>query len=163
MGSDAAVNNPILLFLFVLANVAITAGYLFLAGAVIPKVRIRRLITRVGGIGFFVLCGITHLEMAWMAIASSDTHRYADVSVTWWMMGVHIPQAICVWLFVTGIYMELGDFAAMTTRAERAEEHRAAVALADAELEAYLAPGPEPDPPILDMATGPTGPVGTMS
>jgi hypothetical protein len=102
--------HPILQFCFLLANVAITLGYLFLALRVIPNIRVNLRRTKIGGIGFFLLCGATHLHLAFGALFC-PTMSLAHMSTSWLMLAIHIPQSICVWLFVTGLYIEVGDWA----------------------------------------------------
>lgn len=120
-------SNPLSLFLFILANVLITAGYVFLALGVVPRVDVKLLRTKIGGIGFFLLCGMTHLNMAWMAMMQDDSHTYSEGSTSWLMLAIHIPQAICVWLFVTGVYIEIGDFGLLRTKEDAQRKQQALV------------------------------------
>lgn len=105
--------NPVLFYVFILSNVAIVAGYLFVAVFVAPRFRIRSLATRVGGVGFFLLCGMTHASLAYYAL-QSDSHAghgmggASDVDVA--MFVIHVLQAPAVWVFVVGLYVELGRF-----------------------------------------------------
>lgn len=117
-------DNSLTLFIFILANVMITAGYVFLALGVVPRVAIQLTRTKIGGIGFFLLCGLTHLNMALMAVMQNNHDSYANESTSWLMLAIHIPQAICVWLFVTGIYVEIGDFGLLKTKASVEQERR---------------------------------------
>lgn len=103
-------DHPIASWLFALENLAICAGYLFVAVKVAPlfmrKVGVRYWWTKVGGIGFFLLCGLTHGEMAWRALFDHGmpvmvTELHAHL--------IHAPQAVCVWMFVIGLYVELTD------------------------------------------------------
>ncbi len=123
---DGVSPSPVLLFVFVLANAAITAGYAFLAIAVIPKVAVQLLRTKLGGIGFFLLCGLTHAHMAWAALFDQEHGGYAYMAVTPAMLAIHVPQAICVWLFVWGIYVEMGEFGLLRLKRD-AEPDAAAV------------------------------------
>ena len=111
--------NVVLLFVFVIANLAITGGYAYLALAVVPKVAIEMRRTQLGGIGFFLLCGATHLGMAWTALV--DEH-YARMATSWHMLAVHVPQAVCVWLFVTGVFIETGNYGLLRTKEQRKRE-----------------------------------------
>lgn len=126
--------DPLAMYVFVLANVLITAGYLFLALVVVPKVSIQLLRTKIGGIGFFLLCGATHLHMAAAAITDDSGHTYSAASTSWWMLAIHVPQAICVWLFVTGLYIEIGDFGLLRTK-EAVRRERAGDTSLDAGIE----------------------------
>mgnify|MGYP001561845456 CR=1 FL=1 len=101
-------DHPFAVFLFILANVTITAGYLYVAATVVPRVQMNLLRTKIGGVGFFVLCGITHMVMAVQTLTDSPMTAVMMAS-SWWSLAIHIPQAICVWLFVTGLYVEIGD------------------------------------------------------
>lgn len=110
----SANENSFALFLFVLANLAITLGYLYLAFTVVPKVPVTLKRTKIGGTGFFVLCGLTHTDMALSALFHSSM-TLGQMMTSWHMLGIHVPQAICVWLFVTGLYIEVGRWAFLPT------------------------------------------------
>ncbi len=119
---DGVSPSPILLFIFVLSNVAITAGYAFLAVAVVPRVAVKLARTKLGGVGFFLLCGLTHLHMAYQALFDQGAMGYAYMAVEPIMLLIHVPQAICVWLFVTGVYIEMGDFGLLRTKERERRE-----------------------------------------
>jgi len=91
--------------LFVVSNVAITMGYLFLAAVVIPRVTVKLHRTRWGGIGFFLTCGLHHLDNVFHYLYSPD-EQVQHVYVAWHMLLVDVPQAVFVWMFVSGLYIE---------------------------------------------------------
>lgn len=92
--------------LFVVANLAITLGYLYLSVFVVPRVSMHLLRTRIGGAGFFLLCGLHHLEgVAHVLFELDEPVRHVMLATH--MLLIDIPQAICVWMFVTGLYIEL--------------------------------------------------------
>jgi len=97
--------NDVLLFVAALANFAIFAGYLFVAAFIAPELKLEKRRTRLGGIVFFATCGLTHLDIAFHAI--TQTPITVDDLSSWWHLAVHVPQAISVWFFVTGIYSEI--------------------------------------------------------
>lgn len=103
------IEHPLLLFIFVLVNLAITLGYLYLAVRIVPKVRLQLKRTIYGGIGFFVLCAITHLDLAASTLFAPDM-TFGEMAGSWPMLLVHAAQAVAVWLFVTGLYVEVGDW-----------------------------------------------------
>lgn len=91
---------------FVIANVGIAVGYIFLAAIVMPRITIRLWQTRVGSIGFFTLCGLHHLDNVFhLLLQRNETvgHIYVQAH----MLLIDVPQAICVYLFVIGLYIEL--------------------------------------------------------
>lgn len=92
--------------LFVVSNLGITAGYIFLALFVLPRVTVHLVRTKVGGIGFFLLCGLHHLDNTFHLLYQTDL-AVGHVFLEWHMLAIDIPQFICVWLFVTGLYVEL--------------------------------------------------------
>lgn len=102
--------HPLLLFVFIMANLAITLGYAFVALRIVPQMQVSLLRTKIGGVGFFGLCGATHLGMVYNALFEAKM-TFAVMSSTWPMVAIHLPQAVCVWLFVTGLYIEIGDWA----------------------------------------------------
>ena len=93
-------------FLFIVSNLGITAGYVFLAVMVVPRATIRMTRTRIGGIGFFLLCGLHHLENVFHLVLAPDA-KVIDVFTDLHMLLIDVPQAICVWSFVTGLYLEM--------------------------------------------------------
>jgi hypothetical protein len=105
------IDHPVASWFFALENLTICAGYLFVAVAVAPlflrKVGVRSWATKLGGVGFFLLCGLTHLQMALKALFSPAGHE--SMVTHWWMHAIHGPQAIAVWVFVVGLYIELTD------------------------------------------------------
>lgn len=107
--------------LFITSNLVITFGYVFLAAVVMPRATVRLKRTRWGGIVFFVTCGLTHLEMIYhYAFAASEPVR--DVYSELHMLLIHIPQAIAVWAFVTGLYLELVRWGPWGLDAAQADE-----------------------------------------
>lgn len=92
--------------LFVAANLIIFLGYVFVAAVVVPRVTMRLKRTRWGGVVFFLTCGLTHLDMVYHYVFA-ESERIGDVYSEWHMLLIHVPQAIAVWAFVTGLYLEL--------------------------------------------------------
>jgi hypothetical protein len=93
-------------WLFVLSNIGITAGYIFLALGVLPRVTVHLTRTKVGGVGFFLLCGLHHLDNVFHYLFQGKQH-VEHVFTEWHMIAIDVPQFVCVWLFVTGLYIEL--------------------------------------------------------
>ena len=92
-------------FLAVGSNVGIMIGYVFLAAFVVPRATVHLRRTRIGGIGFFITCGLHHLEnVAHLLIDGSMPVGRAMTSVH--MLLIDIPQLVFVWMFVTGLYLE---------------------------------------------------------
>ena len=92
--------------LFVVSNLAICVGYVFLAAIVMPRITVKLRRTRYGSIGFFLLCGLHHFDQV-LHYFFSPMARIEDVYVETHMLLVDVPQAVCVWMFVTGLYVEL--------------------------------------------------------
>ncbi len=93
--------------LFILSNAAIVAGYVFLAAFVVPKitaVTLKR--TLIGGCGFLITCAMHHaLNILHLAFFPNETIQESLHSGL--MLAIDIPQAIFVWMFVTGLYVEV--------------------------------------------------------
>ena len=89
---------------FAVANLGIFFGYCFTALVVVPAMQLRYLQTQVGGVLFFITCGLTHLELA----AHSYTKRGLDAAelFSWHMLTIHVVQVVAVWLFISGLYRE---------------------------------------------------------
>jgi hypothetical protein len=104
------IENPLLQFVFVLTNIVIACGYVFVATKILPKIQVTLLRTKIGGVMFLSLCGATHLDMAYHALFEHGM-TFAEMATSWHMLAIHIPQAVAVWLFVTGLYIEVGSWA----------------------------------------------------
>lgn len=77
---------------YAVENVIITAGYIWAARYVVPHLPVRP-VTFAGGIGFFLLCGLTHLEHAVHALFyRAPVHLHDHL--------IHAPQAVAVWVFL---------------------------------------------------------------
>jgi hypothetical protein len=115
-------DHPVLFYVFVLSNLAIAAAYLFVAVFVAPRIRLRARVTKVGGVGFFLLCRLMHALLAYYAFASVShtTHSAGPEGMGLLMFLVHVLQAPAVWAFVVGLYVELGKFGGLDVRAPTA-------------------------------------------
>lgn len=92
--------------LFVVSNLTIVLGYLFMAAVVVPRVTIHLARTRIGGVGFFMLCGLHHLDNV-LHFLQSPKVGVGELYVELHMLLIDVPQAVFVWMFVTGLYVEL--------------------------------------------------------
>jgi hypothetical protein len=104
------IEHPLLQLVFILANVVIACGYGFVAAKILPKIQVTLLRTKIGGVAFLTLCGATHLDMAYHTLFAHDM-TFAEMATSWHMLAIHVPQAVAVWLFVTGLYIEVGSWA----------------------------------------------------
>lgn len=92
-------------WLFYASNIVILFGYLLAAILITVRRGLRpfanrmRLRTWISGLGFFLLCGATHAEMAlhtWMG----ERMIRGDGTVSWHMVTVHVVQAVAIWCFL---------------------------------------------------------------
>jgi hypothetical protein len=93
------------LLVFGLFNLAIFAGYFFVALFIAPELDIPSRRTRLSGVVFFATCGLTHIDLAYHAFME-EALRVSDFTSPF-HLAVHGAQAISVWFFVTGIYRDL--------------------------------------------------------
>lgn len=91
-------------FIFIVANTAIALGYMFVAVFVAPNFGIRLTRTKIGGVLFFVTCGLTHLELA-LHTLMREPLTIAELT-SWHMLTIHVVQAFSIWFFVTGLWQE---------------------------------------------------------
>lgn len=91
---------------FVVSNLGITLGYVFLSAFVVPRVTVHLHRTRWGGIGFFLTCGLHHLDNVYHFLFQGS-QRVDHVFVQAHMLLIDVPQVVFVWAFVTGLYVEL--------------------------------------------------------
>lgn len=88
--------------LFVGTNMIIFFGYFVIAAYIAPRINLQRWSTRIGGVIFFITCGLTHLELA-VHVNSS----WPDYWRSWHMLLIHPIQAVAVAVFIRGLYLEL--------------------------------------------------------
>ncbi len=89
-------------FIFYVSNLGIVSGYLFASIMItLRKGAARDMSTRawVAGLAFFLLCGLTHVELAFHA-ALGVRIIGPEGGVGWHMHLVHIPQAVSIWAFL---------------------------------------------------------------
>ena len=93
-----------MIYLFLTANLIIIISYMLVAVGIAPHFRSERSVTRVGGVFFFVLCGLTHLEFLvhWAIDQPIGLDDYSSSH----MLFIHIPQAVAILWFVSGLYLD---------------------------------------------------------
>jgi hypothetical protein len=91
--------------LFITSNFVIFLGYCFLAVFVVPMAAVRLWVTRIGGMLFFLLCGLHHLENVAHLVYTPE-QRASEVYTSVHMLLIDVPQAGAVWAFVIGLYLE---------------------------------------------------------
>lgn len=88
-----------------IAGLVIVLSYWLIAVGVMPFFSTPRSMTRVGGVYFFMLCGLTHLEMSGHYLADDDLEVDGDLS-SMHMAAIMIPQAVAVLMFAAGLYSD---------------------------------------------------------
>src|SRR3712207_4954143 len=77
----------------------VAAGYFTIAALIVPRIELENATSRfvrafrVGGIAFFVGCGLTHSHIAFHALAD-------DERADWHEVLFHVMQVVGVWVFV---------------------------------------------------------------
>lgn len=85
-------------FVFYLSNLVIVSGYLAAALVITRRKKGLSRAVRVAGLAFFLLCGLTHIELALHAYG--ETLIGVDGGVSWHMLAIHIPQGLSIWAFL---------------------------------------------------------------
>lgn len=93
-------------FLYALADISTTLGCIFLGIYVMPLTRLKLRITKVGGVGFFVLSALVHFGQALRTLFRPG-RTYGEASYQPATVIVHVALAVCLWLFICGLYIEL--------------------------------------------------------
>lgn len=91
--------------LFVASNVFIALGYGFIAFRVLPLFPIR-LPSAVGAVAFFLLCASTHVDQVYHTL-DDKTETWGEIVNSWHMLLIHVPQALAVWVFAIGFFVDL--------------------------------------------------------
>lgn len=97
-----------------IVNVGVAAAYVVIGAVVIPQLRLRPF-ARFAGIGFFLTCALTHVELA----AHVVTTR-ASWLVSPHMWAIHLIQLVVDWAFIVAMAPWRGP--ARSTLARRLEE-----------------------------------------
>lgn len=95
-------------WVFYLSNLVIISGYLTAAMLITRrKGKAKDLSVRswLAGLSFFLLCGLTHVELAFHAFIGEPMIE-ADGSISWHMLAIHIPQGISIWAFLWAVQHE---------------------------------------------------------
>lgn len=79
---------------------------MFLALVVVPRVTVHLTRTKVGGVIFFATCGLHHLENIFHAVFQPGEPNRETMTALH-MLAIDVPQALAVWLFVSGLYLEV--------------------------------------------------------
>lgn len=98
--------NTARLLMFVISNLGITLGYVLLGIFIVPKITVRLMRTRIGGVVFFLTCGLHHLEGVFHVLFQAN-EPVRHVMLQWHMLAIDVPQMFAVGLFVSGLYIEL--------------------------------------------------------
>lgn len=94
----------VLLWVFIISNVAIMAAYTFLAVKVVPRLTVSRFSKWAFRL-FLLTCGIgTHGEH--VAHAILEPHL-SGMFTSWHMIAWHVVQAIAAWAFALGFYRDI--------------------------------------------------------
>jgi hypothetical protein len=97
-------------WVFYVSNLAIVSGYLVAALLITRRKGMAAGMSWrawFAGLSFFLLCGFTHIELAFHAFLNKPMLN-TDGSVDWHMLAIHIPQAVSIWLFLWTVQHE-GD------------------------------------------------------
>lgn len=92
-------------WVFYVSNLFIVAGYLTAATLIVRRKGVASTMswrTLIGGLSFFVLCGATHVELAFHAFVNEPLIP-ADGHVEWHMLIIHILQAASIWGFLWAV------------------------------------------------------------
>ena len=89
--------------IFIAGNAVIVLGYLFVAAFIAPKLALVLRRTKVGGVVFFLTCGLTHLELI---LHAGTGESMSDAGHLWHSAPLHLIQAAAVVVFVEGLYAE---------------------------------------------------------
>lgn len=91
--------------LFCFANACIVAGYGFVAIRVVPLLPVRA-ITRYGAMVFFLMCALTHMDQI-VHTLGNQSETWGEISGQAHMLFIHLPQALAVWVFAVGFFLDL--------------------------------------------------------
>jgi hypothetical protein len=95
-------------WVFYVSNVVIVSGYIFASMLITRRKGIAKDMTWqawVAGLSFFLLCGLTHVELAIHAFFNRRVIN-VDGTVDWHMLLIHIPQAASIWAFLWSMSVE---------------------------------------------------------
>jgi hypothetical protein len=89
-------------WIFYVSNMIIVSGYLFASVLIIRRKGVAKDMSNrawIAGLSFFLLCGLTHVELAIHAFFNLRVIN-VDGTVDWHMLAIHIPQGASIWAFL---------------------------------------------------------------
>jgi hypothetical protein len=95
-------------WIFYVSNLVIVSGYLFASLLITRRKGLAKgmsLRAWLAGLSFFLLCGLTHVELAFHAFFNLRVINL-DGTVDWHMLVIHIPQAASIWTFLWAMQLE---------------------------------------------------------
>jgi hypothetical protein len=95
-------------WIFYVSNLIIVSGYLFASLLITRRKGMAKgmsLRAWLAGLSFFLLCGLTHVELAFHAFFNLRVIE-TDGTVDWHMLAIHIPQAASIWVFLWAMQLE---------------------------------------------------------
>ena len=95
-------------WIFYVSNLIIVSGYLFASLLITRRKGMARGMSWrawFAGLSFFLLCGLTHVELAIHAFFNLRVINL-DGTVDWHMLAIHIPQAASIWVFLWAMQLE---------------------------------------------------------
>ncbi len=95
-------------WVFYVSNMVIVSGYLFASALITRRKGLAKGMSWrawIAGLSFFLLCGLTHVELAIHAFFNLRVIN-VDGTVDWHMLAIHIPQAVSIWFFLWAMQLE---------------------------------------------------------
>lgn len=102
-------DHPVLTFAFVLANIVSTLGWLFLAGVVVPKVKLYSRLIKFSAMTTFGLSAVAHLAFALVVLFDPDRSAVQQAASPPVLL-VQVGIAISMWLVLAGIFVQVGSY-----------------------------------------------------
>ena len=92
--------------LSITANLVILGGYFFAAFYVGPRITGTSLMTKLAGAGFFITCGLHHMDGA-IHLGRTPGDTVSDMYTAPHMIAIDTLQALFIWIFIVGLANDL--------------------------------------------------------
>ncbi len=95
--------RDLIIYLVIAGDIGIVFGYIYIAIMIAPKLLITNKHTKYGGIGFFIFCALTHMDLVFHA--ANFGYLWSNVHLAI-MALICIPQVFAIWVFIAGLNKE---------------------------------------------------------
>lgn len=120
-------SHPFLTFLFALANLISGCGFALVTLTILPRARLSSRFVRVSTITCFLATSVAHFALA-ATVVFDENKSFAQLAGTPTAMIIQSLIALGIWVFLFGVYIQVGRLDVQSRRQQPVHQHRDAPA-----------------------------------